>query len=859
MRNNVLLLLVLHVVSLNAQFFDSFNDGDFVANPKWLGNNTLFTVDPQNKLRLNAPAGGVAYLYTQLVYPDSFTAVFDLNLEFSPSASNFARVYFMCQSANPAEGKAYFIQAGENGSADALRLYSSENGKTTLLASGREGAFSTDPAAARVKIVYNKGGTFACYADYDYNGSYEDAFGVTDSRLLPESASFFGVECTFTTSRKDKFVFDNLGVAGLVADTMAPSIRSAAIKDENHIEVVFDEPVSAASALNPENYVLATSFHPNTVNFNGSEDRVVLFYANGFPNEDTLLLRVSAISDPSGNTLSNYELKLTFTRRPRVGELVLSEILFDPYVNHSDFIEVYNASSSALSIDSLRVSNVLNGQMVTINDRQPLLPGRFRAYTPNSAQLAETYNVDFNAEVFQQALPAFNNDKGSVQLISSKGVLLDSFTYSDKMHTLDVTSKNTEGVSLEKAVLVPFLNNANNWISGDASTSYASPGYANAVSFDRQPPSISGIETLGKRQIKLMADDLISAVTMAGFEVMTTSNMPIALGTVTVDKKQILLSLLSDLEASLAYKIKITGLKDKNQNGMRDTLLFFEYGDVPVQGDLVLSEVLFNPNSPVSDFVELYNATTKNIQLRGLSITNADNGQTDSVGSHFVLAAGRYVAISKDTLSLKLAYPIPSSALFLQNDLPALNADYGIVMIYNHAGELLDSFSYDEERHHVLIDKEDRKGISLEKIGLKPFENGRFSWASASQAGGYASPGYQNSNFFSGSMGSEAFFLPKKVFSPNQDGQDDLLMLQYALDKPGYIAQLSIYSSDGYKVKNLTNNELLGQTGFLSWDGTNDLGKPEMLGIYIITGSLFHPDGQVIRIKKDCVLADFID
>lgn len=84
-------------------------------------------------------------------------------------------------------------------------------------------------------------------------------------------------------------------------------------------------------------------------------------------------------------------------------------------------------------------------------------------------------------------------------------------------------------------------------------------------------------------------------------------------------------------------------------------------------------------------------------------------------------------------------------------------------------------------------------------------------------------------------------------------------MLQYALDKPGYIAQLSIYSSDGYKVKNLTNNELLGQTGFLSWDGTNDLGKPEMLGIYIITGTLFHPDGQVIRIKKDCVLADFID
>lgn len=859
MRNNVLLLLVLHVVSLNAQFFDSFNDGDFVANPKWLGNNTLFTVDPQNKLRLNAPAGGVAYLYTQLVYPDSFTAVFDLNLEFSPSASNFARVYFMSQSANPNDGMAYFIQAGENGSADALRLYSSENGKTTLIASGREGALSSEPAAARVKIVYNKGGTFACFADYDYNGSYEDAFGDTDTRLQPASASFFGVECTFTASRKDKFVFDNLGVSGLVADTHAPSILSAAIKDENHIEVIFDEPVSAQSALNVENYVLADSFHPNHVNFNGSEDRVLLTFSNGLPNEDTLILHVSSISDASGNALSHHVLMMTFTRRPHAGELILTEILFDPYVNHSDFIEVYNAGSSALSIDSLRIANALNGQTVTINDKQPLLPGKFRAYTPNAGQLAETYQVDFNAEIFQHALPAFNNDRGSVLLVSSRGTVLDSFTYSDQIHTLEGTGKNTEGVSLEKVVLVPFLNAPPNWVSGALSTSYASPGYANAVSSDRQPPSILSVEALGKRQIKLMADDFVSTVATANFEVVATYDTPIELAMVSADKKQILLSLLSDLDATQTYIVKITGLKDKNQNVMHDSLLYFEYGDEPVAGDLVLSEILFNPTAPVSDFVELYNATGKNIQLRGLLITNADNGQKDSIGSHFILAAGRYVAVSKDTLSLKSAYPTPGSALFLQNALPALNADNGVLMIYNRMEDLLDSFSYTEERHHVLIDKEDRKGVSLEKIGLKPFENGRFNWASASQAVGYASPGYQNSNFFSGSAGQEAFFLPKKVFSPNHDGQDDLLILQYALDKPGYIAQLSIYSSDGYKVKNLTNNELLGQTGFLNWDGTNDLGKPEILGIYIITGTLFHPDGQVIRIKKDCVLADFID
>ena len=857
MRNNVLLLLVLHVVSLNAQFFDSFNDGDFVANPKWLGNNTLFTVDAQNKLRLNAPAGGVAYLYTQLVYPDSFTAEFELQLEFNPSASNFARVYFAAESANPVEGRSYFVQAGENGSLDALRLYRSENGQTTLLASGKEGALASDPAAARVKITFNKEGQLSCKADYDFNGSYEDTFTALDPSFNPSSFAFFGVECTFTASRKDKFVFDNLGIKALIADTRAPSALEASIKDNNRIEIVFDEPVTDISALKPTNYLLSGALRPNALDFNGSNDRILLTFNQGLPDEDTLLLSISGITDLVGNITSQQILKLIYRRAPKPGELVLSEILFDPFVNHSDFIEVFNAGNKALYLDSLRITNGLSGQAVWLLDKQPLLPGTFRAYTPNVSQLVETYRVDFNAEVFQQGLPAFNNDKGNITIATSRGILLDSFTYTAELHTLD-EGENPEGVSLEKAHLSAFENVAN-WVSGSAVSLSASPGSANVVSLDKTAPSVIKVQSLSNTSVRITLDDIIRIPQSTAFRIYEDLQGELVIRQLTIQKNVVELYLASSLLPISTYQLTINGLNDKNGNTLRDTIVTFAFGDNPQPGNLVLSEVLFYPPTGISDFVEVYNATQKNLQLQGVVIVNEDNGQSDSIAEHYILPAGHYVAISSDTLAIKSAYPCPPEAQFLENELPALNADVGILQLFNTTGDLLDSFAYSEERHHVLIDKVDRKGVSLEKIVLQPFENNPFNWASSSQAGAYASPGYQNSNYFSGVASEEMVSLPKKIFSPNQDGQDDLLVLQYSLQKGGFVASLDVYSSDGYKVKNLTNNELLGQTGIITWDGTNDHGKPEMLGIYIITGTLFHPDGQVIRVKKDCVLADFID
>ena len=61
---------------------------------------------------------------------------------------------------------------------------------------------------------------------------------------------------------------------------------------------------------------------------------------------------------------------------------------------------------------------------------------------------------------------------------------------------------------------------------------------------------------------------------------------------------------------------------------------------------------------------------------------------------------------------------------------------------------------------------------------------------------------------------------------------------------------MSIFDSDGNRLKQIAKQELLGTEGYLRWDGDTENGSKARPGIHILYMEIFGPDGNVMRIKK---------
>jgi hypothetical protein len=149
----------------------------------------------------------------------------------------------------------------------------------------------------------------------------------------------------------------------------------------------------------------------------------------------------------------------------------------------------------------------------------------------------------------------------------------------------------------------------------------------------------------------------------------------------------------------------------------------------------------------------------------------------------------------------------------------------------------------------------DKKGVSLERINPARPSSDNENWNSASQAVGFGTPAYKNSQLVELPEGDDIFNLSTEIFSPDNDGFQDVLQVNYQFTDPGNVLTVRIMDSRGRLVKTLLNNYLAGTAGTFSWDGINeDNGKGE-IGIYIMLLEYFRQDGKTVKTKRSFVLA----
>lgn len=385
----------------------------------------------------------------------------------------------------------------------------------------------------------------------------------------------------------------------------------------------------------------------------------------------------------------------------------------------------------------------------------------------------------------------------------------------------------------------------------------------NPLFMDKTPPVLQSVMATSAEQLEVIYNeplDVTTASNTANYTIDKNIGNPVA--AVLTGSNTVLLTLNNALESAVNYTLVATGVADLSGNRSAAQSKNFVFYDVqPIApGDLILNEILFDPQGDGSDFIELYNNSDKTLNLNGLQIINArKTGSTMSrtITTDVLLLPKAYLAICEHPEDLRNRYTPPADASILDNALPSFDDDKGNVTL-RFNGITIDSFDYLDDYHFALL--ADKEGVSLERIRFLSPTQGANNWQSAAASVKFATPGYQNSQFIeSNTTTNNVISIANKTFSPDGDGVEDVLLLDYNAGQAGLTANIRIFDANGRLVKKLVQNELLAARGNFKWDGTNEEGSKARMGIYVVWAEWFTLGGKVERSKEVCVLAGKLD
>ena len=185
------------------------------------------------------------------------------------------------------------------------------------------------------------------------------------------------------------------------------------------------------------------------------------------------------LKDCVGKALNPASARFSRIEKIEKNDLVINEVLFNPPSGGVDYIELYNKSSKAFTVQKLRISNEVNQRSVSINNNAFILPGTYFVISSNTIWIKNNYVKVDTGQLIEHSLPSLPDDEGNISIWSPDGILIDSFFYNEKFHYALLNTK--EGVALER-IDVNNPQNKSNWHSAAATDKYGTPARKNSVS-----------------------------------------------------------------------------------------------------------------------------------------------------------------------------------------------------------------------------------------------------------------------------------------------------------------------------------------------------------------------------------------
>ncbi|MDR1673135.1 MAG: lamin tail domain-containing protein [Bacteroidales bacterium] len=847
MRTLVYVLLCCPL-SLFAQWNEDFSDGVLT---RWQGNTGKFTTDA-GWLQLNDNAAGIAYLSTASDVATDASWEFVVRLTFNPTSGNYTKVYLMANQIDMTGAlDGYFVRVGHT--ADNVCLFRQEGTTETQLIAGRNKLLDASSVQVRIKVTRDAQGEWALMTQLSSEPDFVTEGAASDHHI--RESAYFGLVCVYTATNRNRFYFDDFRVDGQpYADRDAPEVVAVSTVN-GELQIAFSEPVTTTRIW--REHFTADDILPDEAIADESRKNFTLRFPENFPCGVTCRLSVSGFADTARNAMRDTMLYFSIPCVALPRDIVINEVMANPsgvvQLSEHEYVELYNRSGKNIEME---------GWTFTYGNTTKTFPPYL--FPSGSYLLLVHPDAEANMAAYGTTLPILGSqtaiaNAGQYLLLSDidgtpmSWIDFDVYWYSDELKQDGGWS--LEQIDTEQPCTMPF-----NW-QASSDRRGGTPGAVNSVATintDAASPRMQRIAVRDSHTIELYASKPFGYFS-PDFSIdpdLRVINVQIA--GKHFDRLQ--LTLDTPLQDGQWYELSTSGnMTDCAGYAFPPAFFRFSTPQFADNQDIIINEVLFQATSDGYTFIELYNRSQKTVRVSDLqlSMRNADGNLSSPVAlteEPFLLMPGQYIVVSRNVESVMQQYRADNAECFLRMaGMPQLTRESGRLVLLDKSLQVLDEIHY-HNMYHVDFLKT-TAGVSLER--LHPDRNSLepSNWHTAAQTAGFATPGRQNSQYVETESAHNSVVLQPEVFSPDNNGVDDVLNICYRLETSSLTVDVIIFDSSGRRVRQLLRQQLPATEGVISWDGYDESHRKSLTGIYLVYFHAYNSAGFNRLFKLPCVLA----
>ncbi len=553
-------------------------------------------------------------------------------------------------------------------------------------------------------------------------------------------------------------------------------------------------------------------------------------------------------------------------------DVLISEVMADPLPSaglpEAEYLELYNTCSQPVSLNGWRLT--FEDETVVLGDEEMRPGGRLIVCDAGDAGLFESYGPVCGIP----AMPAINNDGEWLMLADGSGRLISFAAFTDSWY--GDGPKSSGGWSVEQTDPSNPCGGPGNW-TASLDPRGGTPGTVNSVAArnpDLYGPRFEYAGLEGTSRVLLHFSEPLDEqeAAKAGRYHVPGMGAPVEAVLRKPDMKTVELTYdRSFLPGRLHRMFLDDGITDCCGNRLEGSLqVVVAVPQWPHPGDWLINEVMWDPPPGGADYVELYNHSGEVLDLRDLYLAGTPDSQPSSAkvsaASRLVLPGSR-VVLTEDAADVSSRYHVacPHHLVEVQQ-LPALPNGQGQVTLQDGHHQVIDHMAYSEQMHFPLLSGTEGVALERTRADAPNGNNGDLlaeapgdatqRWHSASATSGFGTPTGANSQCAEGvSSAAAQMALEREVFSPDGDGRNDVLKLQYRFGEPGNMVTIRIYDAMGRLVRLLVNHQATGTSGVFTWDGTDGRHRPVAAGIYALDAEVYRLSGYSRRFRLACVVA----